>query len=105
MQKVNFNPSQQVNLIPVVKNELSNDCDQVYNIEVTADHSYVANGFIVKNCRCRWVRINPILQWIDAKGDMRMRLEDESAWKRWHEKIILPMQEQMAKYNIMTNKG
>ena len=35
-------------------------------------------------CRCRYVRINPLAQWIDGDGQIRLRVEDEDEWERWY---------------------
>ncbi len=35
-------------------------------------------------CRCRWIHINPEVQWIDKDGQIRLRVEDEDGWERWH---------------------
>jgi hypothetical protein len=39
-------------------------------------------------CRCRWVRLKPLLQYIE-KGNIRMRAMDEKAWEKWYNDDIL----------------
>jgi hypothetical protein len=41
------------------------------------------------NCRCRWVRINVMYQWVDKNGQIKLRVEDEDAWEKWHDEEIL----------------
>lgn len=39
---------------------------RVYNLEVEDDHSYIVNGFVVKNCTHYWEKINPeVEEWDD----------------------------------------
>jgi len=40
------------------------------------------------NCRCRWVHFNPKFQWVDSNNQIRLRVEDEDAWEKWHEENI-----------------
>jgi len=40
-------------------------------------------------CRCRWIAFNPILQWIDKDGNIRLKVEDPEAYKQWYNENIL----------------
>jgi len=41
---------------------------------------------------CRWVRISPQTQYVNSKGEMRMRVMDEEAWKAWYSASIKPIE-------------
>lgn len=51
-------------IIDIVKFKAKNQ--MVYNLEVEDDHSYIVNGFVVKNCTHYWEKINPeVEEWDD----------------------------------------
>ena len=88
MRKVNFNtPNSE--LIEVKENTSYVDADIVYNIEVNVDHTYLINGIVVKNCRCRWIHINPEYQYVNKDGQIKLRVENEDEWQEWYEDNII----------------
>ncbi len=88
MKKVNFNPKCKYKLLRIVENKCFEDNNLVYNIEVANDHSYLVDGLVVKNCRCRYVRLNPLNQYIE-NGNIRMKAMDEKAWEKWYNSDII----------------
>ena len=50
-------------------------------------------------CRCRWVKINPGLQYV-KDGEMKMKVQDPAAWKKWYDRTIVPQAEKFGKYGI-----
>lgn len=101
MKKVNFSPLCAYELQSVTENKSSESSESVYNIQVSADHSYLVNGFVVKNCRCVWNLINPTMQYIDKDGSPAMRAMDEKAWQKFYDAKVKPIEEQMIKYGVM----
>jgi hypothetical protein len=51
-------------------------------------------------CRCRWIRINPNMQYVHG-GEVKMRVMDEKQWKAWHESKIEPIIKQMQEYKYL----
>lgn len=51
-------------------------------------------------CNCRWIGLHPNSTYIDVNGDMKLRMMDEMAWRRWYLINITPIIEQFQKYGI-----
>jgi hypothetical protein len=54
-------------------------------------------------CRCRWVRINPLTQYVE-NGELKMKVTDPEAYMRWYNKTVLPMMEKFSKFDINLGK-
>jgi hypothetical protein len=51
-------------------------------------------------CRCRYIRIDVERQYLDKNGEMKMRVMDEAAWKKWHEEAVIPVMEGLSRHEV-----
>lgn len=73
------------------KNNLIDRHDHELYVPVIPVHNY---------CRCRWIRFFPDTQYIDSNDNIKLRILDESAWLRFHDKHIKPITQEFSKRRI-----
>lgn len=62
------------------------------NLTARARHEmYVPCVPLHVRCRCRWVRIDPLRQYVDGNGAMRMAFENKEAHAAWYTNTIAPL--------------
>ncbi len=50
-------------------------------------------------CRCRWIRLKPLNQYIE-NGNIRMRAMDEKAWEKWYNADIITKLTELKQHGI-----
>ena len=49
-------------------------------------------------CRCTYLEINSNTQFIDKKGDLKLKFQDPKAWQEWYDRVIKPREMQIKKF-------
>lgn len=86
--RISIKNSKHVNKFDIKKYDYNG---KTYCVSVPNETILVRNNgkvLWVGNCRCRWVVINTEYQFIDKDGQLRMRVEDEDAYREWYDREI-----------------